>query len=297
MEKFQIKAMSMIRTERLTIYPASREQMEAMIASEQEEELKEAYTEMLEGCLRRPDQWDWYAMWMIEKTDGTHIGDLCFKGLREDGIAEIGYGILEAFQGQGYATEAVRAACRWAFLHPDVRSLEAETDAENAASQRVLEKCGFRPNGTFGEEGPRFSLAPMEVKTNILTEETFTELYSSVGWEPPCQEQIHIALQNSLATFTALEDGRPVGMVRLIGDGGMSFYIKDFAVHPDYQAKGVGKLLLNALEQFIRDSIEPGWAVSLELISTKEALPFYRKMGFEERPCEWDGPGMMKMLR
>ena len=85
----------MLSTERLRIYPASREQMEAMIASEQEEELKEAYTEMLEGCLRRPDQWDWYAIWMIEKTDGTHIGDLCFKGLREDGIAEIGYGILE----------------------------------------------------------------------------------------------------------------------------------------------------------------------------------------------------------
>ena len=158
MEKFQIKAMSMIRTERLTIYPASREQMEAMIASEQNEELKKAYTEMLEGCLRHPDQWDWYAMWMIEKTDGTHIGDLCFKGLREDGIAEIGYGILEEHQGQGYATEAIQAACRWAFLHPDVRSLEAETDAENAASQRVLEKCGFRPNGTFGEEGPRFTL-------------------------------------------------------------------------------------------------------------------------------------------
>jgi len=222
--------------------------------------------------------------------------NMAVDDMKAKGISPL-YGILEGHRGQGYATEAVQAACHWAFLHPNVRSLEAETDAENAASQRVLEKCGFRPNGTFGEEGPRFSLAPMEVKTNILAEETFTELYSSVGWEPPCQEQIHIALQNSLATFTALEDGRPVGMVRLIGDGGMSFYIKDFAVHPDYQAKGVGKLLLNALEQFIRDSIEPGWAVSLELISTKEALPFYRKMGFEERPCEWDGPGMMKMLR
>jgi len=252
---------------------------------------------MLEGCLRHPDQWDWYAIWMIEKTDGTHIGDLCFKGLREDGIAEIGYGILEEHQGQGYATEAVRAACRWAFLHPDVRSLEAETDARNAASQRVLEKCGFRPNGSFGEEGPRFSLAPMEVKINILTEETFIELYSSVGWEPPCEAQVRVALQNSLATFTAMENGKPVGMVRLIGDGGMSFYIKDFAVHPDYQAKGAGKMLLRALEQFIRGSIAPGWAVSLELISTKEALPFYQRMGFEERPCEWDGPGMMKMLR
>ena len=149
MERYQIKVMSMIRTERLTIYSASQEQMEAMIASEQNEELKKAYTEMLEGCLRHPDQWDWYAMWMIEKTDGTHIGDLCFKGLREDGIAEIGYGILEEYQGQGYATEAA---------HPDVRSLEAETDAGNAASQIVLEKCGFRPNGTFGEEGPRFTL-------------------------------------------------------------------------------------------------------------------------------------------
>ena len=34
----------------------------------------------------------------------------------------------------------------------------AETDAGNAASQRVLEKCGFRPNGILGEEGPRFTL-------------------------------------------------------------------------------------------------------------------------------------------
>ena len=148
----------MLNTERLRIYPASREQMETVIASEQEEELKKAYTEMLQGCLRHPDQWEWYAIWMIEKTDGTHIGDFCFKGLREDGIAEIGYGILEEHRGQGYATEAVQAACQWAFGHAEVELLEAETDAGNAVSQRVLQKCGFRPNGTFGEEGPRFTL-------------------------------------------------------------------------------------------------------------------------------------------
>ena len=148
----------MIRTNRLHIFPASREQMEGMIAWEQNEELRKAYAEMLEGCLRQPDQWDWYAIWMIEETDGTHIGDLCFKGLQENGVAEIGYGILDEHQGQGYATEAVRSACRWALGHGEVKSLEAETDAGNAASQRVLEKCGFRPNGTFGEEGPRFTL-------------------------------------------------------------------------------------------------------------------------------------------
>ena len=148
----------MIHTERPRLYPASREQMEAVIVSEQDGELKKAYSEMLDGCLRHPERWDWYAMWMIEEKDGMHIGDLCFKGLRGDGSAEIGYGILEAFQGQGYATEAVQAACRWAFGHTEVTSLEAETDAGNAASQRVLEKCGFRANGTLGEEGPRFTL-------------------------------------------------------------------------------------------------------------------------------------------
>ena len=42
-----------------------------------------------------------------------YLDDL--TGLREDGIAEIGYGILAEHQGQGYATEAVQAACRWAF--------------------------------------------------------------------------------------------------------------------------------------------------------------------------------------
>ena len=99
----------MLNTDRLRIYPASREQMEAMIASEQDEELKKAYSEMLEGCLRHPDQWDWYAVWMIEKTDGTHVGDICFKGLRTDGLAALGYGVLQASQGQGSAPEAVQA--------------------------------------------------------------------------------------------------------------------------------------------------------------------------------------------
>ena len=146
----------MIKNERIKIYPASQEQMEMIIASETNEELKKAYSEMLEGCLRRPDQWDWYAMWKIEKTDGTHIGDLCFKGIEAGRNPEVGYGILEEYRGQGFATEAVKLALLWAFRHPDVNAIEAETDPYNAASAKVLMKCGFRPNGEAGEEGPRY---------------------------------------------------------------------------------------------------------------------------------------------
>lgn len=69
---------------------------------------------------------------------------------------EIGYGILEDHQGQGYATEAVDAAVRWALNQPSVHRVEAETEPENRASRRVLEKCAFLPTGTVGEEGPRF---------------------------------------------------------------------------------------------------------------------------------------------
>lgn len=137
----------------------------------------------------------------------------------------------------------------------------------------------------------------MELKINELTADVFLDLYTSVGWEPPCREQVETALRGSIAAFTAMEGGQAVGMVRLIGDGGMSFYIKDFAVRPSWQGKGIGSVLIHALEEYIRENILPGWAVSLELISTREAVSFYRKMGFEERPCDWDGPGMFKMLR
>ncbi len=145
-----------METERLRIRMTDRKEMEDLIGREPDEILKTAYTEMLDGCLRHPGQWEWYAVWMIERKDGTRVGDLSFKGLREDGSVEIGYGILGEFRGQGYASEAVGAAVEWALGRPGVTRVEAEAEEENTASLRVLEKCGFRPTGKRGPEGPRF---------------------------------------------------------------------------------------------------------------------------------------------
>lgn len=131
--------------------------MEEFIAAQSIEVLKVAYTEMLHGCLAHPAQWVWYAIWMIELKDGTHIGELCFKGIDELGTTEIGYGIAADYQGYGYATEAVTSAVDWALEQNAVHRVTAEVDQDNRASIRVLEKSGFESTGKIGEEGPIYS--------------------------------------------------------------------------------------------------------------------------------------------
>ncbi|MBD5116043.1 MAG: GNAT family N-acetyltransferase [Ruminococcaceae bacterium] len=137
----------------------------------------------------------------------------------------------------------------------------------------------------------------LRITENELSADLFYELYISVGWEPPLKEQIAVALNNTIAAFTVYDDNNPVAMARLIGDGGMSYYIKDFAVIPTEQKKGIGTMLMKHIENYIIKNLKPNWAVSLELISSKGKEPFYEKMGFEARPCEWDGAGMFKMVR
>ncbi len=145
-----------IRTERFQIRLTSDEEMKGFVERESDPEMKQAYQEMLGGAVSHPDKRKWYAIWIMELSDGTYLGDLCFKGITEDGMVEIGYGISPEFEGKGYMTEAVRAMTGWAGRQDGVRIIEAETDPDNHASQRVLEKCGYVPTGIIGEEGPRF---------------------------------------------------------------------------------------------------------------------------------------------
>ncbi len=144
----------MIVTNRLKIYAASTKQMKAFIEKQTDEILKAAYIEMLNGCLLHPDMHEWYAIWMIELKDGTHIGELCFKGLSYDGVAEIGYGINANYRNFGFATEAVKALTNWAIQQNNANSVIAETEKTNIASQKVLLKAGFLPTGKPGVEGP-----------------------------------------------------------------------------------------------------------------------------------------------
>jgi ribosomal-protein-alanine N-acetyltransferase len=80
--------------------------------------------------------------------DGQLIGDIGFKSFPDQaGRVEIGYSLVPAARGHGYATEAVRAMVAWALKQPGVRHVIAETEAGNGPSRRVLERAGFREVG------------------------------------------------------------------------------------------------------------------------------------------------------
>jgi len=103
--------------------------------------------EMFESILReRPDEIGWHAWYWIaiDQPDGpTLVGSGGFRGPPQNGQVEVGYGTLEIFHRRGYATEAVRALCDYAFSDPRVSEIIAECDSTNVASQRVLAKCAF----------------------------------------------------------------------------------------------------------------------------------------------------------
>jgi len=146
-----------IKTKRLTIHPMDDEAIALLIERTSDDELKQAYTDMLAGCKKNPEKRIWYAPWQISlKKDGSFVGDLCFKGPAVDKTVEIGYGILSDYQNRGFMTEACAAVIDWAFINEDLDYIEAETDQDNVASKRVLEKLEFLPTGCMGEEGPRF---------------------------------------------------------------------------------------------------------------------------------------------
>ena len=79
--------------------------------------------------------------------DGTNVGIGSFKGPPTNGVVEIAYAILPQRQGRGYATAAARAMVDYALRSAEVSMVIAHTLPDGAASQRVLQKAGFRHVG------------------------------------------------------------------------------------------------------------------------------------------------------
>ncbi len=64
---------------------------------------------------------------------------------------ELGYWILPEEQGKGYAAEAIRSICDYAFTVLDVHRIEAIVEGKNTISMHLLAKLGFQDEGVHRE--------------------------------------------------------------------------------------------------------------------------------------------------
>ena len=92
--------------------------------------------------------WTWG---IVLKETGRAIGACSIFGRRQNMRAEIGYWIGRPYWGQGLVPEAVRAMFKVGFEYMGLNRIEARCFPENAASARVMEKCGMTYEGTLRE--------------------------------------------------------------------------------------------------------------------------------------------------
>ena len=137
-----------LRTARLELVPADPEELRVKCDDPDgcPPEVSPTWIEKLRSA-RGPDPWEFgYTVRLAESKQP--IGGASFKGPPgRDGVAEIAYGIDDAFQRRGYATEAAAALVTFAFADPRVRLVCAHTLPGAVASSRVLQKCGFNQVG------------------------------------------------------------------------------------------------------------------------------------------------------
>jgi ribosomal-protein-alanine N-acetyltransferase len=107
----------------------------------------------LEACRQLADEGTGARVAVERVTDGVFLGWVGLSRWNPDHrSAALGYCYGTAAWGHGYATEAADAVLGWAYDTLDRNRVQAEADTRNTASARVLEKLGFRLEGTLRED-------------------------------------------------------------------------------------------------------------------------------------------------
>lgn len=125
----------------------------------------------------------------------------------------------------------------------------------------------------------------------ILVEE-YQQLRATTGWYMLPDELVNKALQNDLFSICIYDQDQLIGMGRVIGDNALYYYIQDVVVTPEYQGKGVGKLIMTAIEQYL-DS-QAAHHAFIALMSAEGVAGFYKSFGYGERAP--GKPGMFKYI-
>lgn len=135
------------------------------------------------------------------------------------------------------------------------------------------------------------------IKNDISVEE-YLYIRKCVDWKQLGINQAQQAIERSLYFVKAVDDdGKLIGMGRIVGDGAVVCYIQDLVVIPEYQGKGVGSMIIKSLIEFVESIRFENTTMMLCLMCAKGREPFYKKHGFIARPTDSLGPGMIQYLK
>ena len=148
-----------IETERLVLFPYTQENLAlfntdlsafeerfgVLYRGEELDHLLRGFLLKLERELAEdPEHYLFFTEFLIVlKENDRIIGSIDYKYVPRDGLTEVGYGLNPLYEGRGFMTEALRAFLDFG-SSLGIRTVRADTRPDNIASQRVLEKCGFR---------------------------------------------------------------------------------------------------------------------------------------------------------
>jgi len=114
------------------------------------------------------------------------------------------------------------------------------------------------------------------IYTNTLSVEDYCKLRESVDFYPIPGSIVKKALDKSDFIVSADINGVTVGMGRLITDGTQAL-IMDVVVHPDFQGHGIGRGLMERINQFIKSEYDQ---MLVNLLTDESKIDFYKKFGY-----------------
>lgn len=117
-----------------------------------------------------------------------------------------------------------------------------------------------------------------EIREEIPSINTYIDIRLQAGLSRKSEEAAAKGLPNSIFAVVVYFDGSPIGIGRIVGDGGCFFEVTDIAVVPEHQNKGVGKLIMEALVTYLQKNAPSTAYVSL--MADHGTPHFYEKFGF-----------------
>ena len=99
-----------------------------------------------------PDKAGWFQYAIERISDRVLIGDVAVRLHDNLMQAEVGFTLGAPYQGQGYATEAVRAVLDRLFRVQGLHKVTGECDARNTASAALMERLGFTREGHLRQQ-------------------------------------------------------------------------------------------------------------------------------------------------